>query len=146
MDKFVFRSYYADTRGNRCVNIKINYDVIFTKGEKPQCTFFCRGKQILSVDVKMVARVLALFWSSSLITVSPLLYSEVVVLKSTLCHIEILATRAKSTNFQLFGVSSLTVLTTCSRPSKMLLYPRASEIYCLLIRESGFNWLLGGIL
>ena len=32
----------------------------------------------------MVARVLALFWSSSLITVSPFPYSQVVVLKSTL--------------------------------------------------------------
>lgn len=43
----------------------------------------CRAKQILSEDVKMVARVLALFWSSSLITVSPFIYSEVVVFKST---------------------------------------------------------------
>ena len=43
----------------------------------------CRGKQILSGNVKMVARVLALFWSSSLITVSPFPYSQVVVFKST---------------------------------------------------------------
>lgn len=44
------------------------------------------------------------------------------------CHIEHVATRARSRKSELFGISSLTVLTTSSRLSKMLLYSRAFAI------------------